>query len=263
MSAQSYLGVSQEKKSRISDYLPRLSETLQQDYRAVVINEIPPSEQATERGVNVSTICTNVSRAAQKLTEHWRKDNIAVPASEDESKGYNIEIVPVGGSNSDGTPSAIGKFTFETDQVRDRVCNHLRGDVLNACAGETILPHDCHRNDINSDRPALDSSYDVTDGISEKLEKRSYDACVFDPPFDSTNADRHYEGWHVSDICAARDELAELVAPGGLLIECGWSSHSVSSWEGWEPVQLYLFQRGPTIPDMFMTVDVKVQQTLI
>jgi len=245
-----------------SSYLDTLTPTLRRDYVAVVEENTPPSEQASDRGVNTSTVCTNVKRATKRLMEEWRAEQ-ATPASQDQSSGYDVELVPVGGSEPDGTPTTIGKFTFKTKLVRDRVCDHLKGKILNACAGETILPHqDTVRNDINGDRPALDSNYDVTE-TSDKFPDRGFDTVIFDPPFYVKNSERHYEGWHVSEIAAARDELTELVAPGGVLIEFGWSSHSVSSWDGWEPDAIYLFQRGPTIPDVFMTVDRKIQYSLV
>lgn len=143
-------------------YLTELSEPLQADYRAVISNGIPPSEQADRRNVNPSTVCTNVKRATTKLIQHWREER-ATPHSSDESGGYDIELVPVGGRNLDGSPAAISQWTFQTDLVRDRVCDHLSGRVLNACAGQTILPHsDVIRNDINSEMPNLDSQRDVT-----------------------------------------------------------------------------------------------------
>lgn len=243
-------------------YLTELSEPLQADYRAVISNGVAPSEQADRRNVNTSTVCTNVKRATTKLIQRWREKR-ATPHSNDESGGYDIELVPVGGRNSDGSPAAISKWTFQTDLVRDRVCEHLSGKVLNACAGRTMLPHsEVVRNDINSEMPNLDSQRDVT-SLQDCYRDGEFDTIVLDPPFDSGQADEHYSGWHVSDLTAALDKLAELVAPGGVLIELGWSSHSVSCWQGWEPEQMYLFQRGPTVPDIFLTVDRKVQRTLL
>lgn len=244
------------------DYLSELSETLETDYRAVVDGGVSPSKQADRRGVNTSTVCTNVRRATTKIIQRWR-DGQATPHSTDQSNGYDIELVPIGGRNADGSPAAISKWTFETDLVRNRVCDYLSGRVLNACAGKTELPHpNIVRNDINGEMPNLDSQQDVAT-LRECYQDGAFDAVVFDPPFDLTQAETHYEGIHVSDITAARDELAELVAPGGVLIEFGWSSHSVSSWRGWEPEQMWLFQRSPTVPDVFATVDRKIQRTLI
>lgn len=243
-------------------YLTELSDPLQSDYRAVINDGVAPSEQASQRGVNTSTVCTNVRRATTKLIQQWREEQ-STPHSSDESGGYDIELVPVGGRNADGSPAAISKWTFETDLVRDRVCDHLSGRVLNACAGQTMLPvSEVVRNDINGEMPNLDSQRDVAT-LRDHYRDGEFDAIVLDPPFDAGQSDEHYSGWHVSDLSAARDELTELVAPGGVLIELGWSSHSVSSWQGWEPEQMYLFQRGPTVPDVFATVDRKVQRTLL
>lgn len=167
-----------------------------------------------------------------------------------------MSIHKVGGKERGGKPAAIGRWTFQTEQVRRIVESHLEGRVLNACAGKTKLTHgngEIVRNDLNPERDA-DYHYDVC-GIDEYFPSDSFDTVVFDPPFDQDQADEHYDGMHASDINAARQALAELTAPGGAIVEFGWSSHGAEAYRGWSREVLTLFQRGPCLQDVIMTVD--------
>jgi hypothetical protein len=176
---------------------------------------------------------------------------------------YPVEVHRLGGRDKDGSPAFLGRWTFDTHEVRAVVEDALTGDVLNATAGKTRLRHgggDIHRNDINPDIPA-DSRRDVT-CIDEHFAPDSFDTAILDPPFDAGQAEKRYEGFRADDITAAREALANLVAPGGRLIEFGWSSHGAAAYHGWAREELHIFQRGPCLPDVFGTVDKRYQTTL-
>jgi hypothetical protein len=185
-------------------------------------------------------------------------------ATETEAAGYDVKIHKVGGKHPDGTPIAIGRWTFETPVVRRVVEDSIGGDVLNACAGKTKLSQangqNVVRNDINQERDA-DHHYDVCE-INEDLPADSFDCVVFDPPFDQSQADEHYGGMHAADIGQARKALAELVRPSGTIVELGWNSHSVAAWPNWTRKELHIFERGPCLKPVFLTVDWNHQNTL-
>lgn len=172
----------------------------------------------------------------------------------------------VGGRHKDGTPIAIGPWTFETPQVRSVVESYLDGRVLNACAGRTLLSHDdVHRNDLD-DRRDVDTHHDVTE-LDEHLPAESFDVIVFDPPFDSDQAEEHYDGRTVGrgpsgGIWSARDALANLTAPGGLVLSVGWNSVGLKHKDAFERVAVHVFQREQK-PDVFLTVDKKTQTRLV
>jgi hypothetical protein len=179
----------------------------------------------------------------------------------DNSEGYPISVHTMGGRDREDRPNFIGRWTFQPRPIRDLVEDALEGRVLNATAGKTRLDHDqvVVRNDINPDIPA-DIRHDVT-VIDEHLETHSFDTVVLDPPFDTSQADKRYEGFHARDIKAARDALDELVAPGGVFIEFGWSSRGVGCRQQWDREALHLFQRM-NLPDVFASIDRKAQTTL-
>lgn len=179
--------------------------------------------------------------------------------------GFDVEIHRVGGRHPDGTPIALGRWTFETPVVRHVVEDTLSGRILNACAGKTKLSaagdREIVRNDINPERNA-DYHYDVCE-IDDHFDADTFDVGVFDPPFDQGQADELYDGMHASDLGRAREALATLVRPGGRLVELGWNSHSVAAWDGWDREALHIFERGPCLQPVFCAVDRNVQTTLV
>jgi len=190
-------------------------------------------------------------------------DTLRTDSRAESAERYPVIVHRLGGRDKDGTPAFLGRWTFDTWEVRRVVEDALAGRVLNATAGKTRLTHgagEIIRNDINPDIPA-DTRHDVTT-IDEHFQARSFDTAILDPPFDAGQAEKRYEGFHARDVTSARDALAELVAPGGRLIEFGWNSHGAAARRGWEREALHLFQRGPCLPDVFGTVDRNVQRTL-
>lgn len=174
---------------------------------------------------------------------------------------YEISVHRMGGRDREGRANFIGRWTFQPRPIRDLVEDALEGRVLNATAGKTRLDHDGQvvRNDINPGIPA-DYRYDVA-VIDEHLRHHGFDTVILDPPFDEGQAEQRYGGWHARDIKAARDALGQLVAPGGVFIEFGWSSRGVGCREEWEREHLHIFQRM-NLPDVFATIDRKAQTTL-
>jgi len=241
--------------------LKAISETAREDYEAVVLGNKAPSEQACDRGVYTSTVVTNVERGKdavqQAISEH-------VAGESGPSSQYPVHVVPVGGRERDGSPTYLGRWTFDCRPVKKRVQSHLHGRVLNSTAGKTRLDYqggEIVTNDINPDIKT-DYTEDVVH-LDQTFPSKSFGSVIFDPPFDSDEAEKVYEGWHASDYAAAREALATLVKPGGTLIEFGWNSHGIATAaDGWSRDVLYLFQRGPNRPDVFMTVDRKFQLTL-
>lgn len=176
--------------------------------------------------------------------------------------GHDVTIHRIGGRNRDGSPSFIGPWTFQCDQVRRVVEDALTGRVLNACAGKTKLNHsgEIVRNDLNPERDA-DHHVDVGT-IDELFEPDTFDTVVFDPPFDQGQADEHYESMHARQLVPARKKLIELVRPGGVFVELGWNLQSASEQRGWGRDALHIFDRGPTLQPVFLTVDRNHQRRL-
>jgi hypothetical protein len=179
----------------------------------------------------------------------------------------NDDLQNIGGREPDGKPSAIGRWTFETNMVRDVVLRYCEGRVLNAFAGKTLLSDYKRgivevRNDMNPERDAdhhLDAAV-----LGYMFDEGSFDTVVLDPPFDQTQSDELYDGLHARDMGPIRKGVAPLVKPGGRIVELGWNLWDASDYiDGWSREKKLLFRRG--IPDrqpVFLTVCRKTQMTL-
>lgn len=181
-------------------------------------------------------------------------------------EGYPIYLHNVGGKEPNGKPTRLGKWTFGTRLVREVVLDHIDGSVLNACAGKTRLDEhkrgiEVVRNDIDESIDA-DMHVDVTD-IHNHLEPESFDCAILDPPFDPGRAEKLYEGWHGSEYATAREAVAQLVKPGGKVVELGWNSWSLGGKDGWDRVEHHLYRQASFKADVHLTVDRKVNQTTL
>jgi len=173
------------------------------------------------------------------------------------------EVVTNGGRDSDGSARMLSRWTFEYTPARRIVREHLTGRVLNACAGETVLQHDGEivRNDLNPDRPELDTTHDVTE-IASHFGPQSFDVVLFDPPFDEEQAETKYDGLHAMDVYAALEQFNQLVRGGGHVVTFGWNSWGMRSFPAFERVETRLLQRGPIHRDVIVTVDKRTSETL-
>lgn len=165
------------------------------------------------------------------------------------------ETVRNGGTNRDGTKRVFGRWTFEYRPARTFVEKRLRGRVLNACAGKSVLDHDgdVHRNDLNPDIDA-DTHHDVAE-LADHLDPQSFDTVVFDPPFDDLQAADKYDSLRADNVLAAFRQFSQLLRPGGLVITFGWNSWGMRSHAGFDREETVLFQRGPVKRDVIATVD--------
>ncbi len=116
------------------------------------------------------------------------------------------------------------KWTFQSDKIRRWVERRLEGRVLNACAGKTKLAHDHEivRNDLDEDRDA-DVHVDVCE-IADHFESESFHTIVYDPPFSQNQANRSYDGKQVGDDALTKRQFDELLAPGGKVIQFGFTT---------------------------------------
>jgi len=172
------------------------------------------------------------------------------------------EIVPNGGRDRDGSHRTLGRWTFEYTPAREFVESRLKGRVLNACAGKTLLEHDGEivRNDLNPDRDA-DLHVDVCE-IADHFVPGEFDTVVFDPPFDDHQAEDKYDGLRADGVLEAFGEFAKLVRPNGRVITFGWNSWGMSSIDAFEREETILLQRGPCLRDVIVTVDRRTNHSI-
>jgi len=152
---------------------------------------------------------------------------------------------------------APNRWTFTSDKIRAWVERRLRGRVLNACAGKTTLAHDHEivRNDIDEDRDA-DCHVDVCE-IAAHFEPESFDTIVYDPPFSQNQATRSYEGRDVGDDALAKRQFDKLLAPGGRVIQFGFTTTCMPMSLGYERQAVAVWNTLGRMNDYLSVVDEK------
>ena len=151
-----------------------------------------------------------------------------------------------------------GRWTFQSDKIRGWLQRHLRGSVLNACAGKSFLDHDdVIRNDLDSDR-AADTHHDVRE-IAAHFEAGSFDTIVYDPPFNDRQAVEKYDGQTIGPKgdAQAKRQFHQLLRPGGRVVQFGYSSTCMPGELGYSREAVAVFNAvGPaTRNDVLGVVD--------
>ena len=168
--------------------------------------------------------------------------------------GIDIPVVYIRGR--------ISTWTFEDPDIKQWVESHLEGRVLNLFAGKTKLNHveEIIRVDINEDRDA-DYHFDALH-VRDHFDARSFDTVILDPPFSEIQSRKHYEGEHAGKFKHIRDQVAELVRPGGKTITFGYHSTGLATTRGFEKQEIALINHGGRFPDTVGTVDEKTAEVV-
>lgn len=151
----------------------------------------------------------------------------------------------------------INKWTFQNKKMRKWCESWIQGRTLNACAGKTKLTHDdvIVRNDIDESRDA-DTHVDVVE-IADHFEAGSFDTIVFDPPYSAYQANEEYDGEQVGSVAKAKREFDELLAPGGRVIQFGYTSTNMPMDRGYERKAVAVFNTLGQMNDVLGCVDQK------
>jgi hypothetical protein len=121
------------------------------------------------------------------------------------------------------------KHTFQNRKVRNWVLKWIpqNATVLDACAGETILPvEDLTRNDI-AGGDQIDTEVDVAN-LSSVFREGEFGCVIYDPPFGPGEAADHYTspypGYH-EDV---KEEIDYVLKEGGVVIQLGYTPVGMS-----------------------------------
>ena len=147
------------------------------------------------------------------------------------------------------------RWTFQSDKIRGWVEQWLEGRVLNACAGKTRLQHDGEivRNDIDEQRDA-DFHVDVTE-IADHFDRCSFDTIVFDPPYSEYQSTTKYNGKSVGSAALAKRQFHELLRPGGVVIQFGFTTTNMPMELGYQREAVAVFNTLGQMKDYLGTVD--------
>lgn len=146
-------------------------------------------------------------------------------------------------------------WTFSDPKVKSWVESRVEGRVLNLFAGKTQLDHqnEIIRVDINEDRKA-NYHFDALH-VKQYFEDRSFDTVILDPPFSEIQSRKHYNGEHAGKFKHIRDEVADLVKPGGKTLTFGYHSTGMATTRGFEKEEILLINHGGRFPDTVGSID--------
>lgn len=125
-------------------------------------------------------------------------------------------------------------------------------------------------NDLN---PEIKANYN-TDAISflGLFDSESKQGCLFDPPYSVRQVKECYnhiginvtqEDTQMSFYSNAKDKIAKIIKPGGIVICCGWSSMGLGKNRGFEIIEILLVPHGGHHNDTIVVVEKKIQNTLM
>ena len=102
---------------------------------------------------------------------------------------------------------------------------------------------------------------------TRELTDSSVDCVEFDPPFSFHQLNLVYDdkGEKITDTYRSDvyNEVARIIKPGGKCISFGWNTNGLGKGRGFEIDRILLVAHGGSHNDTLVTVERKVQQTLI
>lgn len=129
-------------------------------------------------------------------------------------------------------------------------------------------------NDLN---PDMNTTYNLeakqfSQILLDQMGKSSIDLVLFDPPYSLRQLKDCYDGigkdlelWQTQNMWGeCKDDLAQMIKPGGYVVSFGWSSSGFGSHRGFEKKEIHLFENGGREDryDIIMVIERKVQTTL-
>lgn len=122
-------------------------------------------------------------------------------------------------------------------------------------------------NNIILDPFPFEYNEDATEWL-KKLPNNSYNFAVFDPPYSPRQLKECYKGKGEYDTKAStwsnwKDLLALKIKENGIVISFGWNTGGLGKSRGFKIVEILLVPHGGMHNDTIVTVEKKVQSSLI
>ena len=150
------------------------------------------------------------------------------------------------------------RYTFQPTKIRKEVIALCSGTVLNLFAGLTILDVDEYRVDSDSDMPRLNYIGNAEQFLSEYKHIKKFDTIIFDPPWNARKAREKYEGRYIGKFTKLKEDIVNLLHPGGCIISVGYKISYFGKKRGFEISDLIIVNPGGDINPFFIVKEVSV-----
>lgn len=147
----------------------------------------------------------------------------------------------------------LHRYTFEVRNIREWVEFNCEGRTLNLFAGITKLKIDEVRNDLDLDALA-DYHMDALEFL-RTYHGDKFDTVLLDPPYAYRKSMEMYKGIRCSPFKQMKDEIANVLKPGGKVITFGYHSNTMGANRGFVVERIALFSHGGAIHDTIASVE--------
>ena len=171
--------------------------------------------------------------------------------------------------------SFANKWTFTIKPIRELITYYMANTRpwIDPFAGKYSPAH--IRNDIN---PQSNAEYhlDALDFMGT-IENESVAGVLYDPPYSTNQIKVSYQNHGLQSNPTLRTyqakmkkEINRVLQPNGIVISCGWNTNGCSTrrdrknqYNQLEMIHILLVPHGTTKNDTLITVERKIQETLI
>ena len=147
----------------------------------------------------------------------------------------------------------LHRYTFSVRPMREWVERECEGMTLNLFAGKTKLNITEVRNDLDPEALA----YFHMDALEFLRTWKSYKfkTILLDPPYAYRKSMEMYNGIRCSPFRQLKDEIKNVLIPGGKVITFGYHSNTMGMSRGFGVIKIALFSHGGAIHDTIASVE--------
>ena len=148
------------------------------------------------------------------------------------------------------------KFTFQMPKVKLWVEENCEGKVLNLFAGITRLDLPEIRVDVNKEMVA-DYYMDAYEFVKTKSFIK-FDTIILDPPYNLRKAREKYQGKYIGKLTKLKNELSNLLNPGGIIISFGYATTGMSKSRGFKKEHILVICHNGDHNDTLVVIERKI-----
>lgn len=147
----------------------------------------------------------------------------------------------------------LHRYTFSIRPIREWTERNCEGRTLNLFAGRTKLNINEVRNDLDDEAEA-EYKMDALQFLRTWKGKK-FNTILLDPPYAYRKSMEMYKGIRCSPFRQLKDEIKNVILPGGKVITFGYHSNTMGSSRGFVVEKICLLSHGGAIHDTIISVE--------